>query len=110
MFSCLITFIPYTSDLKHGQMWTFRGGQIGLRAVLLGAVSVLFLLFQVATLFYRAVFFFTLLETFGGYLICRFVVSITACLPKLVAVFPRAGALPLSHSEPPAASPLPEES
>lgn len=91
-------------------MWTFRGGQIGLRAVLLGAVSVLFLLFQVATLFYRAVFFFTLLETFGGYLICRFVVLITACLPKLVAVFPRAGALPLSHSEPPAASPLPEES
>ena len=78
--------------------------------MLLGAVSVLFLLFQVATLFYRAVFFFTLLETFGGYLICRFVVSITACLPKLVAVFPRAGALPLSHSEPPAASPLPEES
>ena len=51
-----------------------------------------------------------MLETFGGYLICRFVVLITACLPKLVAVFPRAGALPLSHSEPPAASPLPEES
>ena len=109
-FNLLITFMPYTLDHKRGQMWTFRGGQTGLRAALLGAVSVLLLLFEVATCLYCAVFFFITLETFDGYLICRFVVSITACLPTLVAVFPRAGALPLSHSEPPVASPLPEQS